>query len=308
MLKIANIKFQSQIVLAPMAGVADSAFRQMAREGGAALVYSELVSSEGLVRDSKKSEDLMRFEPVERPFGIQLFGSEPEIMAEAARIAERFKPDLIDINFGCPVKKVVRNGAGAALLKNLPLLGRIVYAVTGATVLPVTVKIRSGWDADSIVAVEAATICESEGAKAVAVHARTRQMGYSGRADWSVIRNVKQAVGIPVFGNGDVVEAADAARMMRETGCEGVMVGRGAMGRPWIFRRMQHYLETGTFLAEPAPQERLAVCLRHYDLAVRQMGEYKALREMRKHASCYIRGMRGASRMRQAIFQVQSLE
>jgi len=291
-----------------MAGAADSAFRMIAKEGGAAMVYSELVSAEGLVRDSCKTHDLMVFSPQERPIGIQLFGSEPKSMAEAARHVEALQPDLIDINFGCPVKKVIKHGAGSAVLKDLSLLRSIVHAVVQASHLPVTMKIRIGWDHESIVAVEAARICECEGASAITVHARTRSMGYSGKADWTVIRQVKEAVQIPVFGNGDVITPQDAKHMLDETGCDLVMIGRGAMGRPWIFQHVHHFLQTGELLLEPTLDERFKICLKHLDLSIQQKGEKRAVREMRKQFGWYIKGLRGASQLRAELFQMTERE
>jgi len=291
-----------------MAGVADSAFRLMAKEGGASLVYSELVSAEGLIRDSSKTRDLMHFVSQERPIGVQLFGSKPESMAEAARQAETLQPDLIDLNFGCPVKKVIKHGAGAAVLQDLPRMKQIVHAVVQAVECPITAKIRIGWDHDSIVATEAARICEGEGAAAIAVHARTRSMGYSGKADWSYIRKVIQTVRIPVFGNGDVFSANDAKRMLDQTGCDLVMIGRGAMGRPWIFQQIQHFLDTGELIPDPSPSKRIEICLQHFDLAIQQKGENRAVKEMRKHFSAYIKGLRGASRLRTELFQMTEVD
>jgi tRNA-dihydrouridine synthase B len=303
-MKIGNVDIHGKAVLAPMAGVADSAFRIMAREGGASLVYSELISAEGLVRDNLKTWDLMSFTPQERPIGIQLFGSEPDSMAAAVHHIEALHPDLIDLNFGCPVRKVIKHGAGAALLRDLPRIREIVRFVVRAANCPVTTKIRIGWDHGSIIAVETARICEGEGASAVTVHARTRSMGYDGTADWDHIRQVKQAVQIPVLGNGDVVTPQDARRLLGETGCDGVMIGRGAMGRPWIFQHVQHYLQTNELLPEPSPAERIHACLRHLDLAIRQKGEERAVREMRKHFAWYIKGLRGAGRLRAELFQM----
>lgn len=307
-MKIGDVHIDGKTVLAPMAGVADSAFRILAREAGAALVYSELVSAEGLIRCSGKTRELMRFTPGERPIGIQLFGSRPEAMAEAVKHVELFAPDLIDLNFGCPVKKVIKHGAGAAVLKDLNRLRGIVHAVVKEAHCPVTVKIRTGWDHASIVAVEAAQICEEEGAAAVAVHGRTRSMLYSGRADWDLIRDVKASVRIPVFGNGDVFTADDARRMLDQTGCDAVMIGRGAMGRPWIFRQVRHYLKTGERTSEPSRAERIQICLRHLDLAIRQKGEAKAVREMRKQFAWYIKGMPGASRLRAELVHMHTRE
>lgn len=307
-MKINDLHIDGRVVLAPMAGAADSAFRILARESGAALVYSELISAEGLVRNSAKTLNLMRFAPEERPIGIQLFGSRPHSLSEAVKTVEAMQPDLIDLNFGCPVKKVIKHGAGSALLKNLTLLREIIHAVVGAARCPVTAKIRIGWDHASIVAVEAARICEGEGAAAIAVHARTRSMLYSGGADWRHIRDVKEAVHVPVLGNGDVFTPPDAKQMLDETGCDGVMVGRGAMGRPWIFRRIRHYLETGELLPEPPPAERIRICLRHLDLAIAQKGEQRAVREMRKQFGWYVKGMRGAGQLRADLFRVNKRE
>jgi nifR3 family TIM-barrel protein len=297
-----GIKLEGRIVLAPMAGVTDSPFRILARRCGAAMVYTELASSEAMMRDSARTRRLMEFLPEERPIGIQIFGANPEAMAAAAAEAESLNPDLVDINFGCPAKKVVRGGGGAAVLQDLDLFRRIVAKVTGRVSLPVTLKIRSGWDSGSIVAVEAARIAEGEGARAVAVHARTRSMGFGGRADWDIIRRVRESVGIPVIGNGDVREPADAAGMLERTGCDLVMIGRGALGRPWLLSAAQHYIDSGESKDEPLHEERIRICLEHYDLALHLNGERRAVLEMRKHIGWYLKGMPGASRVKQAVF------
>jgi len=291
-----------------MAGVADSAFRLMAKSEGVALVYTELVSADGVVRDSSKSLRLFEFLPEERPIGVQLFGSDPEIMAEAARQVEELRPEFIDLNFGCPVRKVVRRGAGAALLKDLGRIRAIVRAVVSATSIPVSGKIRSGWDGTHMVAVDASRILEEEGACAVAVHARTKKMGFGGGADWRVIREVKESVSLSVIGNGDVMSPEDGKRMLEETGCDLVMIGRGALGRPWIFRQMNRYLETGEKLNDPSFGERIEVCLKHYSLALRLLGKERGVKEMRKHVGWYLRGMEGSRQVRQEIFSMKDPE
>ena len=290
-----------------MAGVTDSLFRQLAVEQGAALVYTELVSIEGLIRQSKKTFDLMAFSDAERPIGIQLFGNNPDSMAEAVRLASEFNPELIDLNFGCPVKKVVRHGGGSAVLQDLPNMKELVRAAVNATPLPVTVKIRTGWDANSIVAVEAARIAEGEGAQAITVHGRTRAMGYGGEADWAIIRDVKQAVRIPVIGNGDIVTPQDVKKRMEETGCDGVMVGRGALGRLWIFHQIHHYLTTGSLFPEPSAEEKFALCLRHLEMHVEASGLKRGLLEMRKHIVWAVKGMPGATKLKEKIFQLQTI-
>ncbi len=287
-----------------MAGVTDRAFRSVAKSEGAALVFTGLISADGLVRDSQKSRRMMAFVPDERPIGIQLFGSDPEIVAEAAREVEKLKPDLIDLNFGCPVRKVVKCGAGAALLKDLGRIRVVVKTVVSAVSIPVSGKIRSGWNEAHPVAVEASRILEEEGACAVTVHARTKKMRFGGRADWGVIREVKEAVSLPVIGNGDVLSPEDGKRMLEETGCDLVMIGRGSLGRPWIFRQMNHYLETGERLNDPSFGERIEVCLKHYTLALQLLGKARGVKEMRKHVGWYLRGMPGSRQVRQEIFSM----
>lgn len=291
-----------------MAGVADSAFRLVAKSWGASIVFTELVSADGIVRNSPKSYRLFQFLPEERPIGIQLFGSEPEIMARAAVEVEKVRPDFIDLNFGCPAKKVVARGAGAAVLKELPRMRAIVKAVVSTVPTPVIGKIRSGWDDKRIVAVQAAKILEEEGACAVTVHPRTQKMKFKGKADWEIIRQVKESVSIPVIGNGDVMSPVDAKKMIEATGCDLIMIGRGALGKPWIFRQIDHYLETGEIMEEPNNKEKIEICIRHYNLAIKLLGEERAVKEMRKHIGWYVKGMSGSSRFRKEIFSLTDVE
>lgn len=297
-MKIGNIELSKTAALAPLAGVADRAMREISREFGACWTVGEMASSKGLSYGSKKSGELLRLHEAERPAAVQLFGSEPETMAEAARLALEYEPDAIDINFGCPVPKVAGNGGGSALMKDPILAGKIVRAVTDAVSVPVTVKFRAGWDFEHINAVEFAKICEDNGAAALTVHGRTRMQMFAPPVDLDIIRKVKESVSIPVIGNGDVDSPESAKQMYEQTGCDLVMVGRAAMGNPWIFRRIEHYLSTGELLPEPTPEERMAVLKKHICLLCEYKGEYVGMREARKHSSWYIKGMKGAAEFR----------
>lgn len=304
-MKIGNVALESPFVLAPLAGVSDSPFRQLAREQGAAAVYTEMVSSDGLVRGNQATLDYCAFEPHERPIGIQLFGSDPAVMAEATRVLSDLpagrRPDLVDINMGCPVRKVVNRRAGAALLQDVPLIARIVRAMSDATDLPVTAKIRLGWDGESRNVVEVARALEGAGAKAVAIHARTRAEKFEGVAHWDMIAEARRAVGIPVIGNGDVRDARDAVRMLETTGCDAVMLGRAAFGDPWIFRRILALARRGETLPPPTARERLETGRRHLAMLVRSAGEGVAAREMRKHVAWYVKGLPHSARVREQV-------
>ena len=301
-MNIGGVRLANPVIAAPMAGVTDRAFRTLAREAGCGLVYTEMVSDQALIYGSQRTEAILNIEGEPGPLSVQIFGSSPAHMEKAAAITASRGPQLIDINMGCPTPKIVRNGEGAALMRNPGLaydISRAVVAVAGG--IPVTVKIRKGWDEDQVNAVELAVLMEKAGVSAVAVHGRTRSQFYSGLADWDIIRDVKRAVSIPVIGNGDVREPADARRMMDETGCDGVMVGRAAMGNPWIFTRIVHYLNTGEELTPPTTGQRIFTALRHLDLLIRHKGQYTGIREMRKHAAWYLKGMPGAARVRQEL-------
>ncbi|RQV93816.1 tRNA dihydrouridine synthase DusB [bacterium] len=289
-----------------MSGITDSPFRLIAKSFGAAVVYTELISVDGIVRNNFKTLRLLQFSKKERPIGIQLFGSDPDIFGEAASIVEKYKPDMIDINFGCPSKKVVRRGGGAALLKNLDKMRKIVRAVVSHTSIPISGKIRSGWSESHLVAVDAAQLLEEEGACAITVHARTKSMGFEGHADWDIIGHVKNAVTIPVIGNGDVNTPENAKKMLNETNCDLIMIGRGALGKPWIFNQVNRYLENGISIDSPSYQKRIKVCLKHYRLAMQSCGEERGVKEMRKLVGWYLKGMPGSHQVKSDIFTMTS--
>lgn len=307
-LKIGNVNIDRPLALAPMAGVTDQPFRLLCKEQGAGLVCTEMVSAKAILYKNKNTGALMEIDRRERPAALQLFGCEPEVMAEAARQIEERNFDILDVNMGCPVPKVVNNGEGSALMKDPKLAGKIVAALVKAVKKPVTVKIRKGFDESRVNAVEVAKILEDAGAAAIAVHGRTREQFYSGKADWEIIRRVKEAVGIPVFGNGDVDSPQRAAAMLRETGCDGIMIGRGAQGNPWIFSRVLRYLEEGEILPPPGRQEVKEMIFRYMEMLIRAKGEYTGIREMRKHVAWYTAGFPHSARLRGRINTVESPE
>ncbi len=290
-----------------MAGISNTPYRVLAQRYGAAMVYSEMVSSHGLFYNSKKTEVLLDFIPEERPIGIQLFGADPDIMEKACQIVSKRNPDIIDLNFGCPAKKVVRKNGGAAVLKDLGLTRALVEAAVAGSSIPVTVKIRSGWDELTKIYLEAGQVCQEAGASAVTLHARTRSKGFSGQADWTDIKRLKESLDIPVIGNGDVVTGPDAKRMLDETGCDAVMVGRAAMGNPWVFREITHYLETGEEHPGPTPKEKADVIYEHAVLLGEIMGEEHAMKHMRKHTAWYVKGMPGRAAIRKAVNSLTTL-
>ncbi len=306
-MKIENVKFNNIAFLAPMAGIADRAFRELCHRFGAAYTVSEMVSSKGLTMGDKKSAELLTF-GIEHPCGAQIFGDDPEIMAQAAVKCLEYKPEIIDINMGCPAPKIAMNGGGASLMKNPALAYEITRAVASAVEIPVTVKIRSGWDEGSINAVEMAQMIEKAGAAAIAVHGRTRQQMYSGKVDLDLIYNVKKSVGIPVIGNGDITDEQSAAIMLEKTNCDAIMIGRGALGNPWLFQRINAYLSECRVIPEPSVTEKMAVMLRHIEKIIEYKGEYTAMREARHHAAYYTKGMRGSAALRKEICSYERFE
>ena len=307
-LKIGNVTLDNNVILAPMAGVSDLPFRLLCRELGAGLVCMEMVSAKAIYYNNKNTDSLMEIHPEEKPVSLQLFGSDPQIISEMAKRIEERPFSILDINMGCPVPKVVNNGEGSALMKNPKLVEAILSSLVKAVNKPVTVKIRKGFDETHANAVEIAKIAESCGVAAVAVHGRTREQYYSGKADWEMIARVKEAVSIPVIGNGDVDSPRAAKALLEQTGCDGVMIGRAAQGNPWIFREVVSYLNTGAVPAPPTNAEKRELILRHAALQLQYKGEYTGVREMRKHLSWYTVGMPNSARFRQAINSMESMD
>jgi nifR3 family TIM-barrel protein len=306
-MQIGNVKLKNNVFLAPMAGVTDMAFRILCKRQECGLTYTEMVSAKGLHYKSDNTAVLLEIAEEEKPAAAQVFGSDPEIVAEAARGAEANGAAIIDINLGCPTPKIVKNGDGSALMKRPDLVRDIVRAAVKAVKVPVTVKTRKGWDDDSVNAVEIASIAAREGASAIAVHGRTREQFYSGMADWSIIKQVKSAVDIPVIGNGDIVKPQDAKRMLEETGCDAVMIGRGAQGNPWIFKRTIEYLSTGELPPEPTYEQRVEAIMEHMDMVTELKGEGIGVKEMRQHAAWYLKGMPGSTRVKTEIFRLTTI-
>lgn len=307
-LQIGNVTLPNNLILAPMAGVTDLPFRLLCKEQGAGLLCMEMVSAKAILYKNRNTEELLTIDPRETPVSLQLFGSDPEIISEMAKQIEERPFDMLDTNMGCPVPKVVNNGDGSALMKNPVLAGKIIEKTARAIKKPVTVKIRKGFDDAHINAVEMAHIAQESGAAAIAVHGRTREQFYSGKADWDIIRQVKEAVSIPVIGNGDIRTAEDVIAMERQTGCDGFMIARGAEGNPWIFKQILHYFETGEVLAKPSFAEVTEMLLRHAKMQMEFKGEYTGIREIRKHAAWYTAGYRNSSKLRGRINEVETFE
>ena len=307
-LQIGNVNIGGNLIVGPMAGVTDLPFRLLCKEQGADLIYTEMVSAKGIMYNNKNTEILLEVKEEERPVSLQLFGADPDILSEMAKRIEHRNFDILDINMGCPVPKVVNNGEGSALLKDPKLVGEIVYKVSRAIKKPLTVKIRTGYDETCINAVEIAKIIEENGAAAVAVHGRTRAQYYSGKANWEIIRQVKEAVSIPVIGNGDVVTVEDAKRITEETGCDGIMIGRGIQGNLWLFSQIKEYFATGIIPEKPHVDEVIEMILRHAKLQIKFKGEYVGIREMRKHVAWYTTGYPKSAKLRNAVNEIASLE
>lgn len=307
---IGNVEIKNNVVLAPMAGISNSAYRTIIKEMGAGLIYAEMVSDKAISYESKKTIDMLYMTDMERPIAQQIFGSDKESFVKAAKYIEKtMKPDIIDINMGCPVPKVaIKNQAGSALLKNPEKVYEIVSSVVESVNVPVTVKIRSGWDSNSINAVEIAKMIEHAGASAITVHPRTRAQGYTGKADWNIIEEVKENVTIPVIGNGDIKSCYDAKRMLEETKCDAVMIGRGVLGNPWLIKECVEYLNTGKEPIKVSLKEKMEMVKRHYKLLEETKGEKLALLEMRTHAAWYLKGLENSTKLKEAIFKTKTKE
>lgn len=307
-MKIGNLNLDNRVFLSPMAGVTDLPFRLICKEQDCGMLYTEMVNAKALCYDDQNTKKMLKIEEEEHPVAIQIFGSDPEYMGGAAKILNSYPNEILDINMGCPAPKVVKNGDGSALLKNPELAAKVLKVVVGNSEKPVTLKIRKGWDDTCINAVEIAKIAEDCGISAIAIHGRTREQYYSGKADWDIIRQVKENVSIPVIGNGDVFEVEDAINMLNQTNCDAIMIGRGAQGNPWIFKRINHYMQTGEILPEPTLEEKINTAKKHLKLAVEEHGEYVAVREMRKHIAWYLKGLRNSARVRDEINKIESYE
>lgn len=309
MWRIGNVEIKNRVVLAPMAGVCNSAFRRIVKEMGCGLIYAEMVSDKAIFYKNQKTIEMLYMTDFERPIAQQIFGSDKESFVDAAKyIYENMHPDIIDINMGCPVPKVaVHAQAGSALLKNPEKIKEIVEAVVKAVPIPVTVKIRSGWDQNSINAVEVAKICESAGASAICIHARTRSQGYSGKADWNIIKQVKENVSIPVIGNGDIVDIYSAKKMLEETGCDAIMIGRAALGNPWIFKEVNEYIENNKIIDRPTDIEKINMCIKHLEYLKEIKIDKVAVLEIRNHVAWYLKGLKGANDIKNNIFKTKDI-
>jgi tRNA-dihydrouridine synthase B len=307
-MQIGNVVLENNVFLAPMAGVTDMPFRILCREKGAGLVYTEMVSAKGMHYNDQKSFKLTLLDEGEMPGAVQIFGSEPAIMADTVYKLNDSNASIIDINMGCPMPKITKNGEGSALMLKPELVGNIVKEVVKASVKPVTVKVRKGWDDEKVNAVEIAKIAEANGAKAVAVHGRTREQLYSDKADWGIIKKVKEAVSIPVIGNGDIVKPEDAKSMLEQTGCDAIMIGRGAQGNPWLFERITAYLKDGSNIPEPSHKEKIDTIIRHMKMLIVLKGDHIGICEMRKHVAWYIKGMRNSTYVKEKVFKMTNAE
>ena len=303
-MKIGNVQLDNEVFLSPMAGVTDLPFRTICKEKGCGMLYTEMINAKALCYDDENTKKMLRMDKDEHPVAVQIFGSDPEFMGKAAIIMNQYQNEILDINMGCPAPKVIKNGDGSALMRNPKLAAEVLTAVVKNSEKPVTLKIRKGWDDDSVNAVEIAKIAEECGISALAIHGRTREQFYSGKADWDIIAEIKQAINIPVIGNGDVFEVEDAVNMLEKTKCDAIMIGRGAQGNPWIFNRINHYMKTGEILPEPTLEEKITTAIRHMNLAVAEHGDYVAVREMRKHIGWYLKGLKNSAKYRDQINKI----
>ncbi len=303
-MKIGNVNLENEVFLSPMAGVTDLPFRTICKEKGCGMLYTEMINAKALCYDDENTKKMLKLEDDGHPVAVQIFGSDPEYMGKAAQIMNQYSNNILDINMGCPAPKVIKNGDGSALMRNPKLAAEVLTAVVKNSEKPVTLKIRKGWDDESVNALEIAKIAEECGISALAIHGRTREQFYSGKADWDIISEIKQELNIPVIGNGDVFEVEDAVNMLEKTKCDAIMIGRGSQGNPWIFNRINHYMKTGEILPEPTLEEKITTAIKHMNLAVAEHGEYVAVREMRKHIGWYLKGLKNSAKYRDQINKI----
>ena len=303
-MKIGKVQLDNEVFLSPMAGVTDLPFRTICKEKGCGMLYTEMINAKALCYDDENTKKMLNLEDDGHPVAVQIFGSDPEYMGKAASIMNQYTNDILDINMGCPAPKVIKNGDGSALMRNPKLAAEVLTAVVKNSEKPVTLKIRKGWDDNSVNALEIAKIAEECGISALAIHGRTREQFYSGKADWDIIAEIKQSINIPVIGNGDVFDVQDAVNMLEKTKCDAIMIGRGSQGNPWIFNRINHYMKTGEVLPEPTLEEKITTAIKHMNLAVAEHGDYVAVREMRKHIGWYLKGLKNSAKYRDQINKI----